>query len=167
MREADERPEPRFTPATKAESGHDENITFDRMRELLGLNTAEILREFSLAVYRFARAAARERGILIADTKFEFGTSLKSGEILLIDEVLTPDSSRFWPAETWEPGRTQPSLDKQPVRDYLEGLVGEGRWDRNPPAPDLPDAVVRATTERYLDAYRRLTGRELPDFDEA
>ena len=165
LREADELPEPRFTPATKAESGHDENITFARMRELLGLNTAEILREFSLAVYRFARAAARERGVLIADTKFEFGTSLRSGEILLIDEVLTPDSSRLWPAETWEPGRTQPSLDKQPVRDYLEGLVGEGRWDRNPPAPDLPDEVVRATTERYLDAYRRLTGRELPDYD--
>ncbi len=165
LREADELPEPRFTPATKAESGHDENITFARMRELLGLNTAEILREFSLAVYRFARAAARERGILIADTKFEFGTSLRSGEILLIDEVLTPDSSRLWPAETWEPGRTQPSLDKQPVRDYLEGLVEEGRWDRNPPAPDLPDEVVRATTERYLDAYRRLTGRELPGSD--
>jgi phosphoribosylaminoimidazole-succinocarboxamide synthase len=166
LREADELPEPCFTPATKAEEGHDENITFARMREILGLNTAEILREFSLSLYRFARAEARARGILIADTKFEFGTSLRSGEILLIDEALTPDSSRFWPAETWEPGRTQPSLDKQPVRDYLEGLVERGAWDRSPPAPDLPEEVVRATSERYLDAYRRLTGRELPDFNE-
>ncbi len=166
LQEADELPEPMFTPATKADEGHDENITFARMREILGLNTAEILKEFSLALYGYARQEARRHGILIADTKFEFGTSLGSGEILLIDEALTPDSSRFWPAETWEPGHTQPSLDKQPVRDYLEGLVREGRWDRMPPAPDLPEEVVRATTERYLDAYRRLTGHELPDYDE-
>ncbi|HKK08440.1 MAG TPA: phosphoribosylaminoimidazolesuccinocarboxamide synthase [Gemmatimonadota bacterium] len=165
LRQGDELPEPRFTPATKAEEGHDENITFEGMREILGLNTATILREFSLAVYARARGEARERGILLADTKFEFGTSLTSGEILLIDEALTPDSSRFWPADTWEPGRAQPSLDKQPVRDYLDTRVEAGEWDRRPPAPDLPDEVVRATTERYLEAYRRLTGEELPGFD--
>jgi len=157
--------EPRFTPATKAEEGHDENITFEDMREIVGLNTATILEEFSLAVYRHGRDEARERGIILADTKFEFGTSLRSGEILLIDEALTPDSSRFWPADTWEPGRTQPSLDKQPVRDFLDGLVEAGEWDRQPPAPDLTEEVVRATTDRYLEAYRRLTGEELPIYD--
>ncbi|HKK26701.1 MAG TPA: phosphoribosylaminoimidazolesuccinocarboxamide synthase [Gemmatimonadota bacterium] len=163
--EGGELDEPRFTPATKAEEGHDENITFEDMREILGLNTATILKEFSLSVYRRGRDEARERGIILADTKFEFGTSLGSGEILLIDEALTPDSSRFWPADTWEPGRTQPSLDKQPVRDFLDGLVEAGEWDRQPPAPDLTGEVVRATTDRYLQAYRRLTGEELPDRD--
>ena len=127
---------PRFSPATKAESGHDENITFDADAGASSARTwPSILREFSLDLYRFAGRAARERGIIIADTKFEFGTSLRSGEVLLIDEALTPDSSRFWPAETLEPGRTPPSLDKQPVRDYLQGLVDAGRWDKQPAGP--------------------------------
>ena len=162
--EADELPEPRFTPAIKAEEGHDENITFEQMKEMLGVKTADVLRDHSLSLYELARGHARDRGILLADTKFEFGTSLRTGEILLIDEALTPDSSRLWPAETWEPGRTPPSLDKQPVRDYLDGLVEEGSWDREPPAPTLPAEVVEDTTRRYLEAYRTLTGRELPEY---
>jgi len=160
--ESEELPEPRFTPATKEEEGHDVNITFDDMEEMLGIKTARILRDYSLDLYTTARDHARERGIIIADTKFEFGIGRRTGEILLIDEVLTPDSSRFWPADEYEPGGSQSSLDKQPVRDYLEGLVQEGEWDREPPAPALPDEIVRATTRRYLEAYRRLTGSELP-----
>jgi phosphoribosylaminoimidazole-succinocarboxamide synthase len=163
MVESDELQSPIFSPATKAEEGHDENITFARMERLVGMNVADLLRSLSLELYEFARDFARERGIIIADTKFEFG-SAESGEILLIDESLTPDSSRFWLVSEFEPGRSQPSLDKQPVRDYLEGLVQEGTWDRSPPAPDLPDEVVQATTERYLEAFRRITGHELPDF---
>lgn len=163
LREGDELPEPRFTPATKAEEGHDENITFEAMKEMVGVKTADVLRSHSLSLYELARDHARERGVLLADTKFEFGTTLRTGEILLIDEALTPDSSRLWPAASWEPGGTQPSLDKQPVRDYLDGLVEDGSWDRNPPAPELPDEVVEDTTRRYLEAYRTLTGRELPD----
>ncbi|NIP56647.1 MAG: phosphoribosylaminoimidazolesuccinocarboxamide synthase, partial [Gemmatimonadetes bacterium] len=145
--------------ATKAETGHDENITFARVRELIGPGLADRLRELSLAIYERGRERARERGIILADTKFEFG--LRDGEPLLIDEVMTPDSSRFWPQETYEPGRSQPSLDKQPVRDYLDELASRGEWNKRPPPPDLPDAVVEATTRRYLEVHRRLTGREL------
>jgi len=162
--EADELEPPIFSPATKAEEGHDENITFEQMKKVVGTKVAEHLREVSLEVYGAARRHARERGIIIADTKFEFGTT-STGEVVLIDEVLTPDSSRFWPASEYEPGRTPPSLDKQPVRDYLQGLVDAGRWNKQPPAPDLPDEVVSSTTTRYREAYRRITGRELPDFE--
>lgn len=159
--EAQELPEPIFSPATKAEEGHDENITFTKMAGIIGNKLAALLRDYSLRLYTLARDVARERGILIADTKFEFGTS-STGEILLLDEVLTPDSSRFWLASEYEPGRTPPSLDKQPVRDYLESLVREGAWNRSPPAPDLPREIVEATARRYGEAYRRITGKELP-----
>jgi phosphoribosylaminoimidazole-succinocarboxamide synthase len=164
LREADQLPEPRFTPATKAEEGHDENITFEEMKEMLGVKTADALRQLSLDLYSFARDRALERGIIIADTKFEFGIAKRTGEILLIDEALTPDSSRFWPVDEYEPGKTQPSLDKQPVRDYLDELVGRGEWDKTPPAPELPAERVEATSERYREAYRRLTGQELPSY---
>jgi phosphoribosylaminoimidazole-succinocarboxamide synthase len=149
-------PEPIFTPATKAESGHDENISEARMRDIVGAEVTEQLRDTTLALYREAEAHARERGIIIADTKFEFGLDA-AGSIILIDEALTPDSSRFWPAERYEPGRPQPSFDKQFVRDYLETLD----WDKRPPAPPLPEDVAAATTARYLEAYRLLTGQEL------
>lgn len=161
--EAQELEEPVFSPATKAEEGHDENITFDQVTRTVGMKVAEFLRTRSVDLYRFARERARARGIVIADTKFEFGTS-KGGELLLIDEALTPDSSRFWPADAYRPGVTPPSLDKQPVRDYLESLVRSGRWDRRPPAPDLPEEIVASTHERYREAYRRITGGELPRF---
>jgi len=164
LEEGDELPEPRFTPATKAEEGHDETMTFDEMEEIVGVKTADVLRERSLDVYGWARDMARERGVVIADTKFEFGTCRRTGEILLIDEVLTPDSSRFWPAEEHRPGGSQPSLDKQPVRDWLDERVEAGEWDREPPAPSLTPEVVEATTDRYRTAFRRLTGRELPGF---
>ncbi len=164
LEEGERLPEPRFTPATKAEEGHDENITFEQMKEIVGIKTAEVLRERSLDLYERGHEHARERGVIIADTKFEFGTSLRTGEIQLIDEVLTPDSSRFWPVDRYEPGGSQPSLDKQPVRDYLDELVEAGEWDKTPPAPDLPAEVVENTTERYLEAYRRITGRELPEY---
>ena len=152
---------PIFSPATKAASGHDENIPFDRMKERVGPELAERLRELSIAVYRRGRDVAAERGIILADTKFEFG--LVDGEPILIDEVMTPDSSRFWPEESYQPGRGQPSLDKQPVRDYLQRLTDEGKWDKQPPPPELPDGVVEATTRRYLEVHRRLTGRELDE----
>jgi phosphoribosylaminoimidazole-succinocarboxamide synthase len=161
--EAQELIPPIFSPATKAESGHDENITFEQMKGVVGTKVAEYLRDTSLDMYGFARDYARQRGIIIADTKFEFGTS-GTGEVLLIDEALTPDSSRFWPADVYEAGATPPSLDKQPVRDYLDELVSAGEWDKNPPAPDLPDEIVESTSARYREAYRRLTGEELPDF---
>ena len=161
--EAQELEPPIFSPATKAETGHDENITFDQMKGVLGTKVAEYLRDTSLDLYGFARDYARERGIIIADTKFEFGTS-GTGEVLLIDEALTPDSSRFWPADQYQAGATPPSLDKQPVRDFLQELVNEGRWDKSPPGPDLPDEIVESTSARYREAYRRLTGEELPDF---
>ena len=162
--EAEELDPPIFSPATKPEEGHDENITFDRMKRVVGMKVAEHLREVSLELYRAARRQARERGIIIADTKFEFGTT-STGEVVLIDEVLTPDSSRFWSAGDYEPGRAPPSLDKQPVRDYLQRLVDAGDWDKQPPAPELPDAVVASTTARYREAYRRITGGELPDYE--
>lgn len=161
--EAQELEEPVFSPATKAEEGdHDENITFAQAQAVVGTKVAEFLKETSLRLYGFARDRARRNGIIIADTKFEFGTA-PTGELLLIDEALTPDSSRFWPADGYEPGTRPASLDKQPVRDYLEGLVEAGEWDRRPPAPDLPDGVVSSTTQRYREAYRRITGRALPE----
>jgi phosphoribosylaminoimidazole-succinocarboxamide synthase len=153
--ESSELPEPIFTPATKAESGHDENISFAQAVEIVGAPIAERVREISLGIYRRARDYARERGIIIADTKFEFG--LFEDQLILIDEVLTPDSSRFWPADQYQPGRGQPSFDKQFVRDYLEAL----HWDKTPPAPTLPPDVVARTQEKYLEAYKRLTGRPL------
>ena len=161
--EAQQLEEPIFSPATKAEEGHDENITFAQVRGILGSKVAEYLKETSLNLYSFARDHARRHGIIIADTKFEFGTS-PMGELLLIDEALTPDSSRFWPESEYEPGRTPPSLDKQPVRDYLEDRVQAGEWDRQPPAPDLPESVVSSTTARYREAYERITSEPLPEF---
>jgi len=152
LEESDRLPEAIFTPSTKAQSGHDENISFERAVSLIGRETAEQVRELSLTLYRFAAAYALERGIIIADTKFEFGT-LESGELILIDEILTPDSSRFWPAESYEPGRPQASFDKQYVRDYLEAI----RWNKEPPAPALPDEVVEKTREKYWEAVNRLT----------
>jgi len=150
-----------FSPATKAEAGHDENVTFDRMAQVLGKALAERLKRASLALYEAGRAYADPRGIIIADTKFEFGTT-SEGTLLVIDEILTPDSSRFWPAERYRPGRSQPSFDKQPLRDYLARLKQQGEWNGNAPPPRLPDEVVQATSARYLEAYRLLTGTPLP-----
>ena len=149
-------PEPIFTPSTKAEEGHDENITEDQVRELIGDEKTALLRDTSLRLFSEAHDYARQRGIIIADTKFEFGLD-KNGELLLVDEVLTPDSSRFWPADEYKAGRSQPSFDKQFVRDYLETLD----WDKKPPAPAIPAEIAAATTARYLEAYRLLTGKEL------
>jgi len=162
LRESARLEPPLFSPATKAESGHDENVTFTRMAEALGGELAARLRDASFAVYRAGRDHAASRGIIIADTKFEFGTAADGG-LLLIDEVMTPDSSRFWPADRYAEGRSQPSFDKQPLRDYLAGLKGEGRWNGEAPPPPLPDEVVEATSRRYLEAYRLLTGRDLED----
>ena len=148
-------PEPIFTPATKAVSGHDENISFSRMCDILGAENASYLRELSLRIYKKAAAYARQRGIIIADTKFEFGRTAKG--ITLADEVLTPDSSRFWPADKYAPGRSQESYDKQYVRDYLEEI----RWNKQPPAPALPPEVASKTSEKYLDAYFQITGHKL------
>jgi phosphoribosylaminoimidazole-succinocarboxamide synthase len=155
LKESSELPEPIFTPATKAETGHDENISFDEARKIVGNEIAEKARAASLKIYNFARDYARKRGIIIADTKFEFG--LDNGKLILIDEVLTPDSSRFWPADQYAPGRGQPSFDKQFVRDYLETLD----WNKTPPGPKLPDDVVAKTTAKYLEAYEKLTGMKL------
>jgi phosphoribosylaminoimidazole-succinocarboxamide synthase len=155
LRESDALPEPIFTPATKAQSGHDENISFDQMCEHTGRDLAVKLRDLTLRIYGAAVEYARPRGIILADTKFEFG--LIDGEIILADEVLTPDSSRFWPVDTYAPGGPQPSYDKQYVRDYLESI----HWNKLPPAPALPDDVARRTGEKYKDAYRALTGRAL------
>jgi phosphoribosylaminoimidazole-succinocarboxamide synthase len=156
LRNSSELPEPIFTPATKAETGHDENIDFTTAAKIVGFEIAERVRDISLSIYSFAREYARQRGIIIADTKFEFGT-LPDGKLILIDELLTPDSSRFWPADEYQPGRGQPSFDKQYVRDYLETLD----WDKTPPAPMLPPEVVEKTTAKYLEAHRRITGREI------
>lgn len=155
LTESAELPEPIFTPATKAETGHDENIPFETAAKLVGADIAERARDLSLRIYNFARDYARKRGIIIADTKFEFG--LFNGELLLIDEVLTPDSSRFWPAAHYAPGKSQPSFDKQFVRDYLETLA----WNKTPPAPVLPPLIVSRTQAKYLEAYERLTGKKL------
>ncbi len=151
---------PIFSPATKAEEGHDENITFAQMCDAVGTETATKLRDRSIAIYSRGRTIAEKSGIILADTKFEFG-ALPDGTLLLIDEVLTPDSSRFWPRETYAPGRPQPSLDKQPVRDFLDELVKAGRWNKTPPPPALPADVVATTSARYLDVFQRLTGAPL------
>jgi phosphoribosylaminoimidazole-succinocarboxamide synthase len=154
LRESDRLPEPVFTPSTKAEVGDkDENISFDAAADLIGDTLAAKVRDVALDVYQRGADWARERGIIIADTKFELG--LVDGELVLCDEVLTPDSSRFWPTDAWQPGATPPSFDKQPVRDYLDGLD----WDKTPPPPPLPPDIVAATSERYVEAYERITGR--------
>lgn len=150
--ESDELPEPIFTPATKATEGHDENITIERAGEIVGEGLAERLKELTLSLYEFAADLARERGIILADTKFEFGFS--GDELILVDEVLTPDSSRFWPADEYAAGGPQPSFDKQYVRDWLDA----SGWDHEPPAPQLPDDIVEATAEKYREAYERITG---------
>ncbi len=157
LRESEELPEPLFTPATKAVTGHDENITFERAVELVGAEVAHQVRDYSLRLYAMARDYARSRGIIICDTKFEFG--MDDSQLVLIDEVLTPDSSRFWPADRYAPGRPQESFDKQFVRDYLETLD----WDKTPPGPQLPPQIIEATSQRYLEAFRRLTGGDLPE----
>lgn len=157
LQESSELPEPIFTPATKAESGHDENISFAEATKLTGADIAEQARTASLRIYSEARAYARHRGIIIADTKFEFG--IFNGELILIDEVLTPDSSRFWPADQYAPGRGQPSFDKQFVRDYLETLD----WNKTPPAPALPPEVVARTQAKYFEAFEKITGQPLPN----
>ncbi len=155
LQQAAQLPETLFTPSTKAESGHDENISFDECRRLLGDDLAEKVRTLSIRIYEEGRAVASRSGIIVADTKFEFG--ILDGELILIDECLTPDSSRFWPATEYQLGISPPSFDKQFVRDYLETLI----WDKTPPAPALPPNVVQRTSEKYLEAYARLTGREL------
>ena len=166
LRESEELPEPIFTPATKSATGHDENISFDDVVGRLGGGEAEILRDLSVKIYRRAVGHAAERGILIADTKFEFGRLVageaprherRDNDIILIDEALTPDSSRFWPRDGYAPGRPQPSFDKQFVRDYLEQIG----WNKEPPAPSLPAEIAEATSTRYREAFRRLTGCEL------
>jgi phosphoribosylaminoimidazole-succinocarboxamide synthase len=155
LQKSSQLPEPIFTPATKAAVGHDENITFERVVEIVGRSVAEQLRSRSLDIFRRGAEYALKRGIIIADTKFEFGWV--GDELILIDEVLTPDSSRFWPADKYQPGRGQPSFDKQYVRDWLSSTT----WDKNSPPPPLPDEVVQKTREKYLEAYERLTGRKL------
>jgi len=159
LRESDRLEPPIFSPATKAQEGHDENITFSRMTAVLGTALATELRDLALRIYAYGYDTLRPGGIILADTKFEFG--LDDGAVVLIDEVMTPDSSRFWPAESYEPGRGQPSLDKQPIRDWLDILPD---WDKQPPPPDLPPEVVDAATARYLEAFRRVTGTDLDDW---
>jgi phosphoribosylaminoimidazole-succinocarboxamide synthase len=149
-----------FSPATKAETGHDENITIARMREIVGDADASALESITRAIYTLGEKLAREQGIIIADTKFEFGRD-RDGHIILIDEVMTPDSSRFWAADAYQPGRPQPSFDKQPLRDYLDAERRAGRWNGDAPPPPLPASVVDATSKRYLEAYRRITGADL------
>jgi phosphoribosylaminoimidazole-succinocarboxamide synthase len=155
LRESDRLPEPIFTPATKAETGHDENISEEEAGAIVGRDRIRRLRDLTLHLYQRGVEHAETCGIIIADTKFEFGEA--DGELLLIDEVLTPDSSRFWPADAYEPGRSQPSFDKQFVRDHLEAIG----WNKQPPAPALPDEVITKTRDKYLEAYRRITGRDL------
>ena len=162
LTESAELPEPIFTPSTKAEAGHDENISFEEACQIVGTDLATQARDLSLKIYRAGRDYARQRGIIIADTKFEFGLengggASSQGRLILIDEVLTPDSSRFWPADQYAPGRGQPSFDKQFVRDYLETLT----WDKTPPGPKLPEDVVAKTSAKYLEAYEKLTGKKL------
>ncbi|HEY1800392.1 MAG TPA: phosphoribosylaminoimidazolesuccinocarboxamide synthase [Terriglobales bacterium] len=155
LKESDQLPEPIFTPSTKAVTGHDENISLEQAAKIIGRENAEQLRDLSIAVYKKAADYARGKGIIIADTKFEFGRT--DAGIILADEVLTPDSSRFWPADKYRPGQSQESFDKQYVRDYLEEI----RWNKQPPAPALPPEVARKTSEKYVEAYRQLTGRTL------
>jgi phosphoribosylaminoimidazole-succinocarboxamide synthase len=163
LRESQRLYPPVFSPATKAATGHDENITFQQMCDVVGADLAGELRRRALAVYSRGRDIAAEAGIILADTKFEFGTT-QDGTLIIIDEVLTPDSSRFWPEDSYAEGRGQPSLDKQPVRDYLESLVAAGRWNKEPPPPDLPQEVVDATSQRYLDAFQLLTEMSLDQY---
>jgi phosphoribosylaminoimidazole-succinocarboxamide synthase len=158
LQESDQLPEPVFTPSTKAETGHDENISFEKASEIVGDAVAKRARELSLAAYERGAALARANGIIIADTKFELG--FINGELCLCDEVLTPDSSRFWPVDRWQPGSTPPSFDKQPLRDWLEATG----WDKTPPPPALPGDVVDATRERYVAAYERITGLAFADW---
>ena len=159
LRQSDRLPEPAFAPSTKAERGsHDENISFEQAVELVGRDLAERARDLSLALYEAGAAAAAERGMILADTKFELG--LVDGELVVADEVMTPDSSRYWSMDSWEPGTTPPAFDKQPVRDYLDGLD----WNKEPPPPPLPDDVVAATSRRYVDAYERVTGKQFADW---
>jgi len=152
---------PIFSPATKATEGHDENITFEQVKGTVGRAVANTLQDISLGVYQRAREIALQGGVILADTKFEFGVG-EAGEILLIDEILTPDSSRFWLLDQYEPGRSQQSFDKQPVRDYLDELVGKGEWNKQPPPPVLSPEVVESTSKRYLKAYELITGEPLP-----
>jgi len=166
LRESDRLEPPIFSPATKADEGHDENITIDRMRSLIGEERAAELERLSREIYESGRAIAAKRGIIIADTKFEFGSAKSTGEeggekVILVDEVLTPDSSRFWPADSYEPGHGQPSFDKQPLRDYLYEEKRAGRWNGDYPPPHLPREVIDATSKRYLEIFRRLTGSSL------
>jgi phosphoribosylaminoimidazole-succinocarboxamide synthase len=163
LRESDRLEPPVFSPATKAETGHDENIPFARMTEIVGTDAAARLREASLALYARGRDVAAAEGIIIADTKFEFGRD-DEGTTRVMDEMLTPDSSRFWPADLYAPGRGQPSLDKQPLRDWLEELAARGAWNKQPPGPQLPAEVVEETSLRYQDAFRRITGMTLDAF---
>ena len=156
LRESEQLPEPIFTPATKATTGHDENISFEHMTQLVDPEDSRRLRDLSLAIYNKASDYARQKGIIIADTKFEFGRTANG--ITLADEVLTPDSSRFWPADKYSPGMSQESFDKQYVRDYLEDI----KWNKQPPAPGLPEEVAAKTSEKYVEAYKRLTGHDLP-----
>ena len=161
LRNGDRLPEPLFTPSTKADTGHDENISFDQGAAIVGRDTMQWLQDATLRLYGLAREHAFARGIVLADTKFEFGV-LREGETpILVDEIFTPDSSRFWPADQWRPGEEQPSFDKQYVREHLETLVAAGGWDKTPPGPALPEDVLANTMSRYLEAYRRLTGAEL------
>ncbi len=167
LEESERLPQPLFSPATKAEAGHDENITIERMSEIVGADVATELERLTRLVYEFGRNVAAERGIIIADTKLEFGYSLGArgkfdpAAVILVDEVLTPDSSRFWPQKGFQPGRSQPSFDKQPLRDYLESLRRAGKWTGDYPPPPLPAEVVQATSDRYLEIFRLLTGRPL------
>jgi phosphoribosylaminoimidazole-succinocarboxamide synthase len=153
LRESEKLPQPLFTPSSKNDQGHDENISFEAMVKAVGRQTAELCRDKSLAVYQAAADYALTKGIIIADTKFEFG--YKDGRFILIDEVLSPDSSRFWPVDKYQPGKSQPSFDKQPIRDYLDNLG----WNKKPPAPRLPDEVITASANRYREAQRLLTGK--------
>ncbi len=167
LRQCEKLPRPIFTPATKVDDGHDENISFERACAIVGTPLMTTLRDLSLALYQMGHDYAARRGIILADTKFEFGLPVdggsydEGGKPILIDEVLTPDSSRFWPVDDYEPGRDQASFDKQYVRNFLETLVAQGAWDKTPPAPALPEQIVNNTLRKYLDAYRRLTGHEL------
>jgi phosphoribosylaminoimidazole-succinocarboxamide synthase len=162
LRQCDKLPEPIYTPSTKADVGHDENINFEQTCQIAGRELATKLRDLSLTIYTMARDYAAQRGIIIADTKFEFGLPVEGGDIpVLIDELLTPDSSRFWPMDQYRPGADQPSFDKQYVRNYLQELVDAGKWDKTPPGPALPEEVIRNTVAKYLEAYRLLTGGEL------
>ena len=162
LRNSDRLDKPLFTPSTKAEQGdHDENISFDEGVQIVGEEKMSWLRDMTLSLYNRAREHAIERGIILADTKLEFGVQNGSGEPILIDEIFTPDSSRFWPADDWEPGKEQASYDKQIVRNYLETLVSAGTWDKTPPGPDLPENVIHRTMSRYLEAYEHLTGQKL------